>query len=274
MDAKNLFYSLMQVAYDAVYGRQQMLHYPLFRTSDQDLIEGQIHFTEYCTSLLPDLEGKCIIDVGCGNGVQTIYIHEERHPKYILGVDINLKHIALAKAEKERRGLNGIEFRVEDAEKLSSVPDSTFDIVICVESAHHYANKYAFLEQVERVLRPGGHCLIADLLRRDAGEPSRLERRLSLFHWPKARYRDAFASAGLTLIRDEDVTGLILPAFANTKRWFRPAGRPTYWFGMLLGQSLIYVYSRQLRTALQYQLMVCRKPCPVPAHGEPAIALK
>jgi ubiquinone/menaquinone biosynthesis C-methylase UbiE len=259
---ERVFYHLMRIAYDKVYGRQHMLHYPLDNGSNQDLLQGQIHFTRHCLAGLPDLVGKRVLDVGCGNGVQTIYIHEAYRPEYILGVDINDMHIGLATAEKVRRGLRNIDFAVDNAQLLSSAGNNSFDVVICTESAHHYADKGAFFRQVARVLRPNGYFLIAELLRRDAKEPSALEKRLSLFYWPRAKYREALTSLQLAFIQDEDITDLILPAFAKTGMWFEQPNRRkglSYRMGRLFGRGLIKLYSYQLTHSLRYELMLCRK---------------
>jgi SAM-dependent methyltransferase len=42
--------------------------------------------------------------------------------------------------------------------------DQQFDVVINVESSHCYPHVGAFFREVKRVLRPGGHCLYADVM--------------------------------------------------------------------------------------------------------------
>lgn len=259
---KHLFYRLMHFAYDKVYGRQQMLHYPLYKKPNQDLLEGQMQFTQHCLSHLSTLDGKRVLDVGCGNGIQTIYIHETFSPEHTQGIDIDPKHIEQARAESARRGLRQIEFAVDNAELLASAADASVDVVVCVESAHHYPDKGKFLEQVKRVLRPGGHLVIADLLQRNGQPPSFLDRKMEVYHWPWATYLEKFRSLNMSVVKDEDLTELILPAFQDTERWFPPPPKVqgmSYKLGRLIGRSLISIYVHQLTNTLQYRLMLCRK---------------
>jgi ubiquinone/menaquinone biosynthesis C-methylase UbiE len=54
-----------------------------------------------------------------------------------------------------------------DAERLP-FEDNSFDAVVNVESSHCYGSMDAFLNQVKRVLRRGGHFLYADLRGRES----------------------------------------------------------------------------------------------------------
>ena len=41
-------------------------------------------------------------------------------------------------------------------------PDGAFDAVLCCDSFHHYPKPDAVVQEMRRVLRPGGVCLLAD----------------------------------------------------------------------------------------------------------------
>ena len=53
-----------------------------------------------------------------------------------------------------------------DAEHLP-FDDASFDAVVNVESSHCYGSMAAFLAQVKRILKPGGHFLFADFRTRE-----------------------------------------------------------------------------------------------------------
>jgi ubiquinone/menaquinone biosynthesis C-methylase UbiE len=257
-----IYYRLVRLAYEKVFGQQQMLHYPLYKEDRQSLMEGQIHFTNHCLSKLPDLRKMRLLDIGCGNGVQTIYIHQTYQPQYVCGVDISEMHIKLATAEKEKRNLRQIDFAIANAQSLSSIDDNSFDAAICTESAHHYPDKEAFLGQVKRVLRPGGYFLIADLLRRDGSPPSRLDKKFMMLHWSRQKYRDAMSKLQLVLVSEEDLTDLIISGFKTADSWFAkpPDAKPLhYYFGKLFGRMLIKLYMYQLKHSLQYCLIIGKK---------------
>lgn len=256
------FYHLMHLSYEKVFGRQHMLHYPLYQKGDQSLLQGQMNFTDHCLSRLPDLRDKRLLDIGCGNGVQTLYIHEKYDPQYVYGIDINDMHVRLAKTAVEQRNLKRIGFAVDNSQVLSSVDDNSFDLVLCTESAHHYPDKRAFLSQIKRVLRPGGQFLIADLLRRKNKAPGTLEKKMYLYHWPHQSYRETFADLQFNVMREEDLTDLILPAFQNTAHWFDTPGQKhgaAYHLGKMFGKGLISLYIYELTNSYQYYLLVGKK---------------
>lgn len=258
----NALYSLMRLSYEKLYGEQQMLHYPLYKDGNENLLQGQTHFTDYCVSQLGNVGSTRLLDIGCGNGIQTLYIGEKYRPLYLYGVDLSPMHVDLAKRERSKRGLTQVDFGVDNAQSLASVADGSFDAAICIESSHHYPDKYAFLTQVKRVLRPGGQFVIADLIRKDDREPTRLEGKLFLFHWHPRRYREALSQLKMALSKEEDITDSILAAFRSTDHWLdKPAGvsAGSHRVGRLLGRALIALYKIQIERYFRYYLMVGRR---------------
>jgi ubiquinone/menaquinone biosynthesis C-methylase UbiE len=78
----------------------------------------------------------------------------------------------LAEAESlaHRSGVgNRIAFRKGDAVQIP-FPDASLDLVVSTLSLHHWSEPIAVLDELGRVLRPGGAFLIADL-RRDIAAP-------------------------------------------------------------------------------------------------------
>jgi len=262
LQVMRMFYAIVRFAFEAVFGRQQMLHYPLYVNDDQTLLQGQMYFTDRCLSYLPDLGGKRLLDIGCGNGVQALYIHDAYKPQYVCGIDINEMHVRQASAEKAARDLHDLDFAVDNAQHLISVEDDSFDVAICIESAHHYADKRAFLRQVHRVLRPGGYVLVADLVRRDGALPNALERKLSLCYWPVHAYREAFASLQLALVKEDELTNSVLPAFRATDKWFTAQSQSrglSYRLGRLFGRLLVALYTYELKYRFRYCVFVAQK---------------
>jgi ubiquinone/menaquinone biosynthesis C-methylase UbiE len=110
-----------------------------------------------------DLSGKRVAEISCGHGGAASYITRTMHPASYTGLDLNPAGIAFC---QRRHKLPGVSFVQGDAENLP-FPDESLDAVINVEAAHLYPHYRRFLDEVTRVLAPGGHFLYADLRARD-----------------------------------------------------------------------------------------------------------
>lgn len=106
-----------------------------------------------------DVAGKDILEVSCGHGGAASYVMRTMHPASYTGLDYNPAAIEYCKT---KHTLPGLKFVHGDAENLP-FPDGSFDAVVNCEAGHLYPNFPAFLSEVARVLRPGGHFLCADL---------------------------------------------------------------------------------------------------------------
>ena len=105
-----------------------------------------------------DIEGKDILDVGCGRGGGLSYIYRYLSPNFVTGVDLNKKAINCC---NKKYSTERIKFLHANAQKLNFQKDS-FDVVINVESSHRYSQMDIFLDEVYRVLKPSGFFLFAD----------------------------------------------------------------------------------------------------------------
>ena len=110
-----------------------------------------------------DIKGKDILEVGCGRGGGLSYINRYLSPKTVTGLDLNSKAIKFC--QKNYASENNT-FRQGNAQQLDFESNS-FDVVINVESSHRYNQMNKFLDEVYRVLRPGGYLLLADFRLQD-----------------------------------------------------------------------------------------------------------
>jgi ubiquinone/menaquinone biosynthesis C-methylase UbiE len=106
-----------------------------------------------------DLRGKAVLEVGCGRGGGCAYLARYLRPRSVLGVDYSQQAIDFCTRTHSAPTLS---FLQGDAEALPC-SKGMFDVVLNVESSHCYGSMPAFLAEVHRVLKPGGHLLWADL---------------------------------------------------------------------------------------------------------------
>lgn len=134
------------------------------------------------------LDGRRVLDVGCGRGGNLQQLHRRWAPGLLVGVDQSAPGLRVADDGRVR-------VAVGDAERLP-LRDRSVDVVLNVESLSLYPDAEAFLAEVARVLVPGGDLLLADLAPPDIAE---LRRR-------------ALDAAGLDLHHEADVTAAVLAA--------------------------------------------------------------
>jgi ubiquinone/menaquinone biosynthesis C-methylase UbiE len=216
---KNLNYALKRYNDEFI-----MLHYPYFNAESDSLFQGQKNLTDYCISLVEPLENKNLLEIGCGNGIQCMYIKEKCNPQMITGVDLDPSNIEIANSEKERRQLTNIEFHQGDAQTLTMIKDNSVDVVFNIESALHYPDKQAFLKQIYRVLKPGGRFVITDILTtkgKGTGIRKFWKKKMKINNWPKNLYESGFSVANLKIDYEEDITQNVIKAFRNYPSWFK-----------------------------------------------------
>src|SRR5262245_10214594 len=108
---------------------------------------------------LPVPEGGSYLDVGCGNGAAALAV-ASAYRLDVTGIDLDSGQIALARTAS--RGTPGVHFLEGDATALP-FPDAVFDLVASNKTTHHIADWRRAIEEMLRVLKPGGHLVYSDL---------------------------------------------------------------------------------------------------------------
>jgi ubiquinone/menaquinone biosynthesis C-methylase UbiE len=100
--------------------------------------------------------GKKVLEVGGGMG--TDHAQFAKHGAITTDYDLSSGHLAHAKRNFELRGLRG-EFVHGDGEKMPFA-DATFDVVYSNGVIHHTPNTQTVIDEMYRVLKPGGRIII------------------------------------------------------------------------------------------------------------------
>jgi ubiquinone/menaquinone biosynthesis C-methylase UbiE len=106
---------------------------------------------------LPLDAGARVLDVGCGTGVLLGRLLGRSPFREVAGVDLSPGMVAQAR----RRLPASVRLLVGDAEALPFAPAS-FDVVVSASSFHYWPAPVRGLEELRRVLRPGGHLILTD----------------------------------------------------------------------------------------------------------------
>jgi SAM-dependent methyltransferase len=104
----------------------------------------------------PSLRGKRTLEVGCGPGVDLV--HLAAAGARVTAVDLTPEAVSLARRHLEVRGLDAT-VQEANAERLP-FDDGTFDLVYSHGVLHHTVDTQRAIDEVWRVLKPGGEAVI------------------------------------------------------------------------------------------------------------------
>lgn len=101
------------------------------------------------------LKSLTLLDVGSSTGLIADYLAD--YFGGVIGVDIDRPAVEFAKATHQK---DNLEFRLADSLKID-MPDSYFNAVICAQVYEHVPNAAMMMDEIYRILKPGGVCYFA-----------------------------------------------------------------------------------------------------------------
>jgi 2-polyprenyl-6-hydroxyphenyl methylase/3-demethylubiquinone-9 3-methyltransferase len=107
----------------------------------------------YFDRVISDWRGLKVLDVGCGGGFTCEFLSNRGAQVY--GIDQSTPCIDAAKVHAEKIGLP-ITYCAGVAEALP-FGDASFDVVVCVDVLEHVDSPTRTVEEIGRVLKPGGY---------------------------------------------------------------------------------------------------------------------
>ena len=109
-------------------------------------------------------KGDVVIDLGSGAGNDAfIARHETGETGKVIGIDFTPAMIDRARQNAAIRGFHNVEFRQGDIEKMP-VTANTADVIVSNCVLNLVPNKDEVLKDIYRVLKPGGHFSISDIV--------------------------------------------------------------------------------------------------------------
>jgi SAM-dependent methyltransferase len=138
--------------------------------------------------LVGPLEGRDVLDIGCGDGVYALAA--ARAGAHVIGLDRSAAAVDAARAHAESEGL-AVDLQVGDAGALP-FPADRFDVVLAVTVLCFAEDPARAIAEMARVLRPGGVLVLGELGKWSAWAAwRRLRAAAGSKTWRGARFRSA-----------------------------------------------------------------------------------
>ena len=123
-------------------------------------IESAKEFYPYTADCLPKKEGACILDLGCGTGLELEEYFVQNPSAKVMGIDLApgmLNALRTKFPDKEITLIRGSYFDIPFEEKA-------FDAAVSVESLHHFTKeeKIPLYTKVKKALKDNGYFILTD----------------------------------------------------------------------------------------------------------------
>ena len=120
--------------------------------AQQEINWGTWGVKESDVRALPELEGKDVLDLGCGTGYFSAWL--ARAGARPVGLDVTPAQLETARTMQREFG---IEFPLLEADAVATgLPDESFDLVLSEYGASIWCDPYRWVPEAARMLRPGG----------------------------------------------------------------------------------------------------------------------
>jgi SAM-dependent methyltransferase len=216
-------------------GGHRGLHLEYYDEDHEEPGEAAINTMRVLANAAGIDESDRVLNIGCGAGEDSVW-NARAHGATVVGVNISESQLELARENAREHGVEDLTtFRYDDFHELETIADGSIDVVWGLEALSHSPDRSTVLEQVRRVLAPGGRVAFTDLFVA-TGEISRTEREqigtindgLGLRLGSIKGFERTLEQAGFTGITIRDMTDGIVPCTKRRHRFARvanPAGR-------------------------------------------------
>jgi sarcosine/dimethylglycine N-methyltransferase len=152
--------------YKNIWGGED-IHIGLYRSDDEPIADASRRTVERMADHLADVdETTRVLDLGAGYGGSGRYL-AERFGCHVTCLNLSETQNTLNRELTEKAGLSGrVRVVYGDFENVPE-PDDSFDIVWSQDAILHSGNRTRVLDEVRRVLVPGGQFILTDPMQAD-----------------------------------------------------------------------------------------------------------
>lgn len=194
--------------YFEIWGGED-IHVGLYESEDQPIRDASRRTVDHMLGVLGPLRSSDrVLDMGAGYGGAARVLADQAGARISC---LNLSETQNARNRQlcARGGYAGIEVVHGNFEHLP-FEDGTFHAVWCQDAILHSGRRQRVIEEVARVLRPGGRFVFTDPMQKADAPREALQPIYDRIHLDSLAsfdfYREAAASAGLEVVSMEDLT--------------------------------------------------------------------
>lgn len=111
---------------------------------------------------LVGLQGKRVLDVGCGGGILSESMHFKGAE--VTGIDLGEKALNVAKLHQLESGAK-VSYQLISVEELAAKQPASFDVVTCMEMLEHVPDPSAIVAACAKLVKPGGSVFFSTINR-------------------------------------------------------------------------------------------------------------
>jgi len=112
---------------------------------------------------LCSLQGKDVLDVGCGGGILTDSL--ARSGAKATGIDLSTKALRIAQLHAMDAETENVQYREISAEAMAQEQPGGFDVVACMEMLEHVPDPASVVQACATLVKPGGWVFFSTLNR-------------------------------------------------------------------------------------------------------------
>ena len=210
LDQIRSYFKINHWAYRHYHSKDGFMHFRISKNgcfSDEDIYHQPDSISEFIK------DGDTVIELGCGQGANLIYL-AHCHPKSkFLGFDLQPR--------KKIDMPENVTIYEQDYSSLSQIPDQSVDVVYAIETLVYCTDKEKVLREVWRVMKPGAVMIVYDYASKERFETydSHIQQAIALISKGGAaalieslgEWNDHFANCGFETVRITDYAENILP---------------------------------------------------------------
>lgn len=167
--------------YSTVWGGED-IHIGLYETPVESIFDASRRTVECMADCVPNLDvGTRVLDIGAGYG-GAARVLANRYGCSVAALNLSEKENERNRQINRRQGLDDLIEVIDGSFEDLPFSDSRFDLVWSQDAILHSGNRRKVLEEVARVLVPGGYFLFTDPMQSDDCPPGVLQPILERIH--------------------------------------------------------------------------------------------